>query len=386
MSFYGRRGRPEVLAGSPRPRYVHCVAEKGIVGPALSELNMSDPRGRGIACGGHWVVDRTKVIDHFPEENSLAMIEDETVGGGGCAYNVIIDLAKFDPELPLLAAGYIGADENGDYVLRDCGNYPNIDLRFLRRSSEERTAYTDAYTVRGGKSRTFFSFIGANRFFDADCVEFDHLDVWLFHLGYLTLFDRLDRKDPEFGRRSARFMSELRARGIHTSTDLVSLDRPDFADVVRPAIRFTDVLFCNDFEAEQLTGLKLRRAGKPSLRSLRKMSSRIFDAGLLRLLVVHFPEGAYGATVDGREVVQPSLELDKHLVVGTAGAGDAFCAGGLYALRKGLGLEAVIEAAVCAGGLNLFALTTTGAMGPWSKVCSLPLQYRFRSLDECFSE
>ncbi len=332
------------------------------------------------------MVDRTKVIDHFPEENSLAIIEDETIGSGGCAYNVIIDLAKFDSALPLVAAGVIGDDENGDYVVRECDEYPNIGTRFLHRSAEERTAYTDAYTVRGGKSRTFFSFNGANRLFDMDVLDFAQLDVWLFHLGYLTLFDRLDQPDAGFGRISARFLHELLDRGMHTSIDLVSLDRPDFADIVYPALRYSDILFCNDFEAEKLTGISLRRQGKPSLRSLEAMAAQVFDAGLRRLLVVHFPEGAYAFTARGRALMQPSLDLDRHLVVGTAGAGDAFCAGVLYALRQGVSLDDVLRAGVCAGALNLFALTTTGAMGPWCEVQCLATRHRFRTLEESFAD
>jgi sugar/nucleoside kinase (ribokinase family) len=116
------------------------------------------------------------------------------------------------------------------------------------------------------------------------------------------------------------------------------------------------------------------------------MAAQIFDIGLRRLIVVHFPEGAFAVTAQGRTLMQPSLDIDRRLVVGTAGAGDAFCAGVLYALRLGLSLDKVLRAGVCAGALNLFALTTTEAMGPWCEVDRVATRHRFRTLDEAFED
>jgi len=354
--------------------------------PAFELLELAPPGGSGIACGGNWVVDRNKVIERYPEENSLAMILDESVGGGGCAYNVIIDLAKLDPELKLTAVGLIGDDENGAYVLDECRGYPNIDLRHLIRTNAGRTAYTDAYTVLGGRSRTFFSALGVNRLFDWDCFELESLKVWLFHLGYLNLLERLDQPDPDYGRVSARFLARLKAKGIQTSIDLVSIVRDDFGDVIRPALGFTDILFANDFETEELTGIRLRRTDLPSAARLRDAARMLFEAGPIRLVIVHFPEGVFLATSDGVELLQPALDFPASEVRGTAGAGDAFCAGFLYGLHQGYPLERTARFAVSAGAMSLFDLSTTGAVRSWQEVNALQERYSFRSLQSSFAD
>jgi len=65
---------------------------------------------QGIACGGNWIIDLVKVVDFYPPENALANILSESMGGGGCAHNATLNLAKFDAGLDLYALGVIGDD------------------------------------------------------------------------------------------------------------------------------------------------------------------------------------------------------------------------------------------------------------------------------------
>jgi sugar/nucleoside kinase (ribokinase family) len=48
----------------------------------------------GIAAGGTFVVDHTKLIDAFPEPEALVHILDHRVGNGGGAFNLLVDLAR----------------------------------------------------------------------------------------------------------------------------------------------------------------------------------------------------------------------------------------------------------------------------------------------------
>ena len=48
----------------------------------------------GIAAAGNWIVDRVKVVDHWPEQDTLANIHEEGVGNGGGAFNVLVDLER----------------------------------------------------------------------------------------------------------------------------------------------------------------------------------------------------------------------------------------------------------------------------------------------------
>jgi len=335
---------------------------------------------RGIACGGNWIIDRVKLIDHFPAEESVATILDESRGGGGCAHNTILNLARFDPDLPVTAAGLIGEDPDGDWILKECSLFPNILTEQLRRTSLAKTSYTDVFSVQSTGRRTFFHDRGANRLFGPESVDIRQIDALIFHLGYLLLLDEMDRPDPAFGRVSARFLKSLQEEGIRTSIDLVSADVPDFADIVRPALKYTDYCIINDFESERLTGMRVRRNGRPCLENLKACSSRILKEGVRELAVIHFPEGAYAAARSGEACFQPSLDLPPDFIRGSTGAGDSFCAGMLYGLYAGWNLQACLELAVCAGGQNLQDLTTTGSITRWQKTLELKDRFPFRGI------
>ena len=229
---------------------------------------MTADQRQGIACGGIWVVDLVKVISHYPQENTIAYITETSRGGGGCAHNVIMNLAKFDASLPLYALGLIGNDAYGDYLVQECQRFANIDIEQLRRTDLDATAYTDVFSVKASGRRTYFHYPGTNRLFAPQHVDLDHLSVRMFHLGYLLLMEALDQPDPEFGTVAARFLAQVQSRGIRTSIDLVSEDSSRFTHIVPPALKYTDYCIINDWEAEKLTGITLRArrraaGGKP---------------------------------------------------------------------------------------------------------------------------
>ena len=321
----------------------------------------------GIACGGIWVVDLVKVIDSYPRENTITYISELSRGGGGCAHNVIIDLARFDPSLPLYALGVIGNDAYGDYLVEQCHRFPNINVDQLRRTDLDATSYTDVFSVKGSGRRTYFHYLGTNRLFEPAHAALDALPVKMFHLGYLLMMKAMDEPDPEFGTVAARFLADLQGRGIRTSIDLVSEDSDRFTHIVPPALEYTDYCIINDWEAEKLAGIPLRVGGKLVPENLGKIGATLFGFGVKDLVVIHFPEGGYLLSKGGVEILQPSLALPDDYIVGSTGAGDSFCAGVLYGLYQGWDYDRTLRFATCAGGMNLSDLTTTGGIRSWQE-------------------
>jgi sugar/nucleoside kinase (ribokinase family) len=97
------------------------------------------------------------------------------------------------------------------------------------------------------------------------------------------------------------------------------------------------------------------------------------------LVVIHFPEGAYLLTKERVEILQPSLDLPDDFIVGSTGAGDSFCAGVLYGLYQGWSHEKTLQFAVCAGGMNLSDLTTTGGIRSWKEAFEMQDKFPYRS-------
>lgn len=114
---------------------------------------------KGIISAGSWLVDSVKIIEKYPAPGNLITIESVKVGLGGCAHNVLVDLAKMGTGFPLYAGGCVGADDNGKFVLREIERN-EIDSRHMTVVADELTAYTDVMAEKGGHSRTYFHYRG----------------------------------------------------------------------------------------------------------------------------------------------------------------------------------------------------------------------------------
>ena len=152
--------------------------------------------------------------------------------------NVITDLAKLDPDLPLEALGVIGEDPEGDFILEELGRFEQIDLSLLKRRG--KTSFTAVMSDNTTKKRTFFQYRGANAYFDETCVDWERLKGGLLHVGYILLLDALDQKDAEYGTKMARFLAGAKRHGIKTSIDVVSETGDRFRTLAPPALKYTD--------------------------------------------------------------------------------------------------------------------------------------------------
>jgi sugar/nucleoside kinase (ribokinase family) len=159
---------------------------------------------------------------------------------------------------------------------------------------------------------------------------------------------------------------------------LVSEDSNRYGQIIPPALKFTTYCIINDFEAEKLSGIPIRQDGALILGNLKSIATAILALGVDELVVIHFPEGAYLLTKDRDEILQPSLDLPESFIVGSTGAGDSFCAGVLYGLYRGWSHPMTLRFAVCAGGMNLNDLTTTGGIRPREEVFEMEARFPYR--------
>ncbi len=324
-----------------------------------------------MLAGGNWIIDQVKLIDVFPQPEQLANIRSQSPGTGGAPYNVLVNLAKLGAGLPLLAAGLVGKDPLGEAILKDCRTH-EIDSRHLRATADAATSYTDVMTEQ-------FHYRGANARWRGEGLDFDRIKTRLFHLGYLLLLDALDESDAKFGTKAARLLAAAQAAGMKTSVDVVSEDSERFPRIVTPALKYVDYCILNEIEAGKTTSFRIRQSdGRLDTVALRHAAGALLQQGVRELVVIHFPEGAFARTRKGEDVWQTSLNVpDKH-IVGTAGAGDAFCAGTLLGLHEGWELTRCLQTAVCVAAASLFELTCTGGMKPLNACLALGKKLGYR--------
>ncbi|MBL5931362.1 carbohydrate kinase family protein [Lelliottia amnigena] len=317
---------------------------------------------KGIIAAGNMLVDHVHQIVQWPERGWLAEIIHSERATGGAPLNVLLTLAKMHVGLPLQAVGLIGEDSDGDYIMAMLDQY-HVNRQRVQRTTFAPTSMSQVMTDPTGQ-RTFFHSPAANRLLDLPA--FDRLDasMKIFHLGYLLLLDSLDLPDDEYGTRSARLLAQMREQGYETSLDLVSRKGdPRYQPLVLPALRYVDYLVINELEAGEFSGLDMRNGDDaPDIDHIALAASQLLAAGVKQRVVIHCPEGAWGEAPGEQGQWIASKQLEQEEIIGSVGAGDAFCAGFLYGCHEAWPLTDSIQLAhACARASLLAANAIDGA-------------------------
>ena len=337
---------------------------------------MSNPRN-GIIAGGNWIVDAVKVVDVWPQQDTLANIFSTAKGSGGSPFNILMDLTLLGAWFPLSGCGLVGDDDNGRWVLDQCSRH-GIDCTHLKKTSDAPTSFTDVMTVKDTGRRTFFHARGANALLDAPHFDFSATNARIFHLGYLLLLDKLDAPSATHGTVAAEVLAKAQAAGLKTSVDCVSEDSDRFAKVVMPALKHVDYCIMNEFEAGRCTGRKVRKNEKIDPIQIREAMLLLLDAGVRERVVVHYPEGGCALGRDGQWTEHASVKLPSGYVKGAAGAGDAFGAGVLLGWHEDRPVMEQLRYGVCAAAANLSEETCTGGLKPLADCLEIGKRFGFR--------
>lgn len=295
---------------------------------------------KGICVAGLLALDTIYPIARFPQAGQLTGIVGESRSStGGAVCNVLMSLARLDPALPLSAQGVVGIDEAGAWVLSEMGKHPNIDLSHVQQREGASTSYTIVMQDESTAARTFFHWPGGNCSLRPEDISWDAAGE-LVHFGYLLALDVLDSPDPEYGTKMARVLHQAQQRGIATSLDVVSENSDRHKKIVPPSLRYTDYCIINELETQQITGVPLRSVqGVMFAENMRMALEALKAMGVGRWSVIHAPEGGFGLDDSGNYVRVPAIPIPKEEIRSTTGAGDAFCAGVLYAAHHGQSLE-----------------------------------------------
>lgn len=330
----------------------------------------------GILAGGNFIIDHVKLIDAWPEQDMLAFIHSETSSNGGGPYNVLKDLAAMRAGYPLAAAGLVGRDTNGGWILRDCHD-AGIDTTQLHQTDAAPTSYTDAMTVSGTGRRTFFHQLGANAILGESHFDFSRTQAKIFHLGYLMLLTGMDRLLENGRTVASRVLEAAQNAGLLTSVDLVSSNHPQFREITEASLPFTDFLILNEIEAGKASGLDLK-SSPPDLAKIQTAARQLLDHGVHREVIIHFEAGAVVVEKNGHVHQQPSLKLPPGFIAGATGAGDAFAAGYLHGTHENWPIADRLKLAVCTAAMCLTHPTPSQGLRPVAECLQLMSKFGAR--------
>ncbi len=317
---------------------------------------------KGIAVAGNLIVDTLYPVMGFAKPGELSNIcGDLEIATGGAVCNNIMDIASLDPEIPLVALGRIGDDENGRYVQQQLGKFQNIDQQYLKVGGT--TAFSLVLADEITKQRTFYECSGVNAQFCEEDIPWDKLNVDMLHIGYILLLEELDKEDAQFGTKMAKLLHKAQSLGIKTSIDVVSETGERFRKLVCPALKYTDYCVINEVEASATTGIQLRTEEGTLLKeNFPAALHKLKEMGVSTWAVIHCPEVGMGLDENNNLVEVPSLKLPKGWIAGTVGAGDAFCSGVTYAAWKGEDLKSAIELGTASAACSLSKPGSTEGM------------------------
>lgn len=330
---------------------------------------------KGITVAGNLIMDIVKSIDQYPACGRLAFTHDISYSVGGCAANTAIDLAKIDPTLPVSVSGRVGMDEHGRFILSTLQKN-GINVSRIVFSEHMPTSFCDAMSVPSGE-RTFFNFRGANAEFSPADIDIRALSCDILHIGYLLLLDQFDAEDAQYGTAMARFLHDVQKAGIKTSIDMVSSSSPEsVARTVIPALRYCDYVIINEIECCAIWNLEPRRAdGTLHRENVLTAMKKTIDAGVRDRVIVHCKEVSFSRNAAGETIEIPSLRIPKEEIRGSVGAGDAFCAGCLYAIYHQYSDRQMLEFASAAAACNLFAVNSVDGMKNKNEILKIEQKY-----------
>lgn len=299
----------------------------------------------GIAVAGTILVDKLNEIGAYPASGELTKILSVSRAVGGCVPNTGIDIKRVDPTMTVKAVGKIGNDSEGDFLvkmLEDNG----VDASMLVRG-ENPTSFTDVMSIIGGQ-RTFFTFPGACADFGFDDIDFERLGVKMLHLGYFLLLDKVDGGD------GLRILKAAQEKGIKTSIDLVS-ENSNRYHIVKDCLKYTDNVIINELEAGMIAGIE------PCRENLESIARAIKEMGVAERVIIHMPETGVCLSDNGFFEL-PSWELPRGYIKGKTGAGDAFCAGALIGIYRGLDEMGILTLASKSATASLSSPDSIGGM------------------------
>jgi len=290
-----------------------------------------------VLCAGIVVADHvSSPIDHLPAAGELVLADRLLLTIGGCAANVAVDLARQDVAVRVLAR--VGDDVFGG-IVRDMLREAGVDVAAIQETAGQPTSQTLIVNV-AGQDRRFIHTIGANAFFQAADLPLDLVRrCKVLYLGGFFVMDRMvqDELIPVF--------AAAREAGAKVVLDVVTPGPGDYLPRLVRLLPHVDVFLPNDHEAALILGET----------DPRRQAERFHALGVGTAIVTRGDGGA--VLVNSRERLQAATFAVPF--VDGSGGGDAFAAGYVTGLLRGLDAAGCLRYASALGASCVRAIGTT---------------------------
>ncbi len=290
-----------------------------------------------VGCSGILVADTfCGPLERLPHAGELLAIDTLPVTVGGCAANVAIDLAR--QGVPAEVVGCLGKDASGQVVV-SLLEQAGVSSERIVYSESLPTSQTIALLVKG-QDRRYLHLFGANSALTVGIIDRDWVrTLRVFYLGGLYVLPGIVMSEL------ADLLRFCRDQGVVTVVDVITPQHlSDFSDL-KQILPYVDYFIPNEDEAAVITGSK----------DVREQIA-IFQRWGARTQVI--TQGAQGLTAahEGKLWRAAAFPVEA---VDPSGGGDAFAAGLIYGICRGLALEETLRYASALGASATLAVGTT---------------------------
>lgn len=292
-----------------------------------------------VLCAGILVADHVCTpIDHLPAAGELILADRLLLTLGGCAANVAVGLAKMG--VTATVAGRVGSDIFGR-VVTDMLREARLDVSAVTITPGVDTSQTLIVNVKG-QDRRFIHTFGANARFRAADIPADRAaSCKVLYLGGYLIMDRVTQEElvPVF--------AAARQAGARTVLDVVTPGPGDYLSRLEKLLPHVDVFLPNDHEALLITGESDPLGQADRFRAL----------GAKTVIITLGDRGAILVS-DRTRLRSETFKVD---FVDGSGGGDAFAAGYIDGLLRGMDEAGCLRVASALGASCVRAIgTTTG--------------------------
>ncbi len=280
----------------------------------------------GLACADVMV----KPVSTLPEKGTLGLVPTLELHLGGLAAATATVLSKLGTSVAF--AGMVGEDGFGDFIVNTLGD-AGVNTRSVKRSSDATTSATVVIIDEHGE-RTFLHHSGtAALFTDTDVESSLFTEANWVHWGGPGVTPGLD------GAPAGRILKRAQDHGCTTSLDTCYDGSGKWFERIEAALPFTDYVMASLEEARCYTGCE----------SKEDIAAFFLGHSAKGAIIKLGEDGIYAANNDEQFHI-PAHPVD---VVDTTGAGDAACAGFIYAYLNDWNFEDSVRLANAVGGLTV---------------------------------
>lgn len=294
-------------------------------------------RSTDVLCVGIIVADHVCTpIDHVPAAGELVLADSMLLTSGGCAANTAVDLAKLSIATSII--GRVGDDLFGK-IVREMLTADGVETSGILNTPGSDTSQTLIVNVKG-EDRRFVHTFGVNARLTAADIPVDRLDgIRVLYVGGYLLMPALEQQGL------VDLFSKAQQAGVKTVLD-VGIPRPgEYLSKLEKLLPHVDVFLPNDDEAEMIL-----QEAEPYQQALRFHS---MGAG-----TVVITRGELGSIlVNARERLEAGIYPMNY--VDGSGSGDAFDAGYIAGLLRGLDARGCLTMASALGASCVRSVGTT---------------------------